>query len=122
MKNGILLGLGRHMIPVPGFVWTRVVTGQTEVNLDFMSLDHHQVRDYVVRAMPQSQGPISPETIAAELEMALERVIEILDELEKRMTFLYRENGSAVNWAYPMTSDVTPHLVSFDEGEQVYAA
>ena len=52
----------------------------------------------------------------------LERVVEILDELEKRMTFLYRENGSAVSWAYPMTSEVTPHLIIFEGGGQVHAA
>ena len=122
MKNGILLGLGRHMIPVPGFIWTRVVAGKTDVNLDSMTPDHHRVRDYAVRAMPQSQGPITPETIATKLEMPLERVVEILDELEKRMTFLYRGSGSAVTWAYPMTSDVTPHLINFEGGEQVHAA
>ena len=122
MKNYILLGIGRYMIPVPGFVWTRVVPGQTGANLDFMTPDHHRVRDYVVQAMPLSQGPVMPETIATELEMPFERAIKILDELEKRMTFLYRGAGAGVTWAYPMTADETPHLIDFDTGEQVHAA
>jgi hypothetical protein len=46
----------------------------------------------------------------------------ILDELEKHMTFLFRDEQGAVAWAYPVTVDRTPHHVTFDTGEQVYAA
>jgi hypothetical protein len=54
--------------------------------------------------------------------MPLERVTDILDELEKRLTFLYRGCGTAVTWAYPMTSDSTPHVIDLKGGGQVHAA
>jgi hypothetical protein len=49
-------------------------------------------------------------------------VNDVLDELERRMTFLFRNQAGAVAWAYPVTVDVTPHHVTFSTGEQVYAA
>ena len=46
----------------------------------------------------------------------------ILDDLEKRMTFLYRNPQGCVTWAYPVTVDRTPHRVEFSSGEKLYAA
>jgi hypothetical protein len=125
MQNNIQLGLGRHMIPIPAFMWTRLVAQNVknaEANLGFMTTDHHRVRDLAVSRMPGSRGPITPELIAARLGLPLEKVIQLLDDMEKRMTFLYRGGGSAVSWAYPMTADQTPHQVEFDSGEQIHAA
>ena len=48
--------------------------------------------------------------------------MKILDELEKNMTFLFRNPDGEVTWADPVTVDQTPHHVSFSSGEQVYAA
>jgi hypothetical protein len=72
--------------------------------------------------MPDSQRPITPEVIAAQLDLPIERVVVLLDQMEKRLTFLYRGCGTAVSWAYPMTADKTPHRVQFDSGKQVNAA
>jgi hypothetical protein len=63
-----------------------------------------------------------PETIAQGLNMDLEQVVPILEQLEKRLTFLYRNEAGAVIWAYPVTVEVTPHRVTFSSGEQIYAA
>jgi hypothetical protein len=87
-----------------------------------MTPDHQLVRDFVVREMPRLNAPISPETIAAEVHLPLERVRSILDELEHAMTFLFRNGTSAVTWAYPVTVDPTPHQVTFNSGEKLYAA
>jgi hypothetical protein len=54
--------------------------------------------------------------------MAVAQVRTILDELEKQMTFLFRNEQGAVAWAYPVTIDQTPHRVTFDTGESLFAA
>jgi hypothetical protein len=46
----------------------------------------------------------------------------ILDDLEKHMTFLFRNQAGEVVWAYPVTVEKTPHRVTFDTGETIYAA
>jgi len=49
-------------------------------------------------------------------------VLRILDELEKKMTFLYRDEQGAVLWAYPVTAARTPHRITFSSGERISAA
>jgi len=125
MKNRLLLGLGRTMVPVPGMVWHGQVSRNAqhaETSLDFMSEEHHRVRDLVVRELPRVGEPLSPEFIAQALDLPGNRVAAILDDLEKHLTFLFRNNQGAVAWAYPVTVDRTPHHVTFNTGEQVYAA
>jgi hypothetical protein len=38
------------------------------------------------------------------------------------MTFLFRNDGGSVTWAYPVTVEQTPHHMSFSTGERAYAA
>ena len=125
MSNNLLLGLWRLMVPVPGKVWQGQISKNAEetlLRLDFMSKDHHRVRDFAVRELPRARQPLAPEFIAQGLELPLDRVVTILDELEKNMTFLYRGDGENVTWAYPVTVDQTPHQVTFGSGEQIHAA
>jgi hypothetical protein len=90
--------------------------------LDFMSAEHHLVRNYVVRALPSVGKPLTPDFIGAAVGLATDRVIAILSELERHLTFLYRDSAGAVTWAYPVTVDRTPHHLTFSTGEQIYAA
>ncbi len=120
MSNNLLLGLWRIMLPLPRALWQKQVRGGAR--LDFMSDEHHRVRNFVVRELPRFGEALSPELIARELDLDPGRVIAILDELERRMTFLFRNEQGAVAWAYPVTADRTPHRVSFGTGEQIYAA
>ena len=125
MKNSLLLGLWRYLVPVPRMIWQSQVSGsaaQTGSSLDFMSKEHHLVRNFVVRELPRVGKPLTPEFIAQELNMPVEQVIPILDKLEKNLTFLFRGGEGAVTWAYPVTVDVTPHRITFSSGEQIYAA
>ncbi len=125
MKDSLLLGLWRHLLPLPSAVWKGEVSRgaqDTERRLGFMSEEHHRVRDFVVRELPRLGQPLSPRFIAQELELPQDRVVALLDELEKNMTFLFRNQEGAVTWAYPVTVDRTPHRVTFSTGEQVYAA
>ena len=125
MRNSLLLGLWRLMVPLPETVWQGQVTKEADgmlASLAFMSEDHHRVRDFVVREIPHIGEPLLPETIAGALDLSLPRVIDLLDELEGNMTFLFRNEQGAVTWAYPVTVDQTPHRLAFSTGEQGYAA
>jgi hypothetical protein len=95
---------------------------RVDASLDFMSEDHHRIRNYVVRELPRIGRPLSPEFIAGELDLPLAQVTDILDELEQHMTFLFRNADGAVAWAYPVTVERTPHHVTCGTGERVYAA
>ena len=120
MNNKLLLGLWRYMLPVPPAVWHRLVRGDT--HLDFMSEEHHRIRNFVVEELPRERTPLSPDFISQKLDLPLDQVIFILDDLEKHMTFLFRNEQGAVTWAYPVTVDDTPHHVTFNTGEQINAA
>ena len=124
MKNRLLLGLGRFMIPIPRQVWQRAMKNNARTvraGLDFMSEDHHKVRDFVVRELPRVGAPLTLESIAAALSLALPRVSSILDELEKHLTFLFRNAQGEVSWAYPVTVDATPHHAHLSTGEEAYS-
>ena len=125
MNESLLLGIWRFFLRIPRPIWQQEIArnaGSSEKSLAFMTADHHKVRDFVVRELPRLAQPIPPEDIALSLKLELDRVISILDELEKNMTFLYRNQEGAVTWAYPVTVEPTPHRITFSTGEQIYAA
>jgi hypothetical protein len=125
MNKGLLLGLGRFLLRIPRPIWQQEVARSARAaqkSLAFMTADHHRVRDFVVREMPRIAKPIPPEIIAQSLNLDLAQVVPILDELEKKMIFLYRNEQGAVTWTYPVTVEQTPHRVTFSSGEQIYAA
>jgi hypothetical protein len=125
MNQSLLLGRGRHMLPIPRFLWQRQVAGNGvggRAAVGFMSDDHHRVRDFAVLELPRVGAPLPPELFAERLALPLPRVKAILDELERHMVFLFRNAAGAVTWAYPVTVDRTPHRITFSTGESLYAA
>ena len=120
MDESLLLGLGRHTVPIPRWIWQRQVRG--EVQLAFMTEEHHRIRNHVVVEIPRAGGPLSPESIAEALEIPLDRVVATLGDLERHMTFLFRDEQGAVEWAYPVTAATTPHCVTLSTGERTNAA
>ena len=126
MNKALRLGLWKYWLPVPRPIWQGQVRRDAllarEHGLDFMSDDHHRIRDFVVTELPRIPRPLSAATIAEQLSMPVEKVTGILDDLEKHMTFLYRNPQGEVVWAYPVTVEKTPHRVTFNSGEQIYAA
>jgi hypothetical protein len=112
------------MVPIPRTVWRRAIEANARTaraGLGFMSDDHHRVRDYVVRELPRAGVPLAPESIAPALGLALPHVTAILDELEKHLTFLFRNARGEVTWAYPVTVDATPHRAHLSTGEDAYS-
>jgi hypothetical protein len=83
---------------------------------------HHQIRYFVVKEMVNTQKPIEPELISEELNMPLELVKPIVEELERNLFFLVRNDHGAVAWAFPVTVEVTPHNMVFSSGERLYGA
>ncbi len=125
MKDNLLLGIWRHLVPIPRAVWRREVAetaARTDQHLGFMAEPHHRVRNFVVRELPRAGKPLTPEFIAQSVGLPVAQVIAILDDLEKHKTFLFRNPDGAVAWAYPVTVEPTPHQITFSTGERVYAA
>ena len=127
MKDRIMLGLWKYMLSVPSFIMDmkkQVARGKMryEAAMDFMTNDHRLVHHFTVRELPHAGKPLSLEFIARKLDLPRDRVVSVLEDLEKHMTFLFRNREGEVTWAYPVTVDKTPHHLTFSSGEQVYAA
>lgn len=112
------------MVPVPEWLFRRMVRHDVKKLAKRRPLgpDQRRVQHFAVREIARRREPIAPEVIAAELDLPLDRVTGILDELERRMTFLYRAGGKDVVWAYPVTAETTPHQVRIDGGAAFSAA
>lgn len=125
MANQLMIGLWRYMIKVPPLLWQKQITNATrkfKKELGFMTPEHRRVHHFVVRQLPSLGEPMPPSYVAEQLNLPPDRVVSILDDLEKHMTFLYRNPQGNVIWAYPVTVEKTPHHVTFNTGEQLYAA
>lgn len=125
MNNSILLGLDRFMLRIPRSVWQQEIVRSeraAKASIEFMTDEHHRVRDFVVRELPRIAEPVSPEVIGQSLNLEPDVLVPILDELEQKLTFLFRNQLGSVTWAYPVTVEKTPHSITFSSGEQIYAA
>lgn len=124
-KNKIMLGLWHFMIGIPPSLWEKQILKakmKFRSHLTFMSGEHRLVHHFVVRELPIAGKPLAPMHISSALDFPIDRVNSILNDLEKHMTFLFRNKEGQVVWAYPVTVEKTPHRVTFDTGEQLYAA
>ncbi|MFC1579312.1 hypothetical protein ACFL4N_00195 [Thermodesulfobacteriota bacterium] len=123
--NKVLLGRKHRMIPVPWFLFTRILrrgAKKTKSILGGLDDEHRRVHHFVVKELPGLAGPMPPDFIAERLRLDETRVIQILDELERRLIFLFRPGGRDVVWAYPITAEPTPHRLTFSSGERLWAA
>ena len=124
MFQRILLGVRRRMVPVPEFLFQKMVGRDVGkmARRPGLEPDERCVQHFAVREIARRREPISPEVFADELDLPRDRVNEILDKLERHMTFLYRRGGESVVWAYPVTAEETPHQVRIDGGAAFSAA
>ena len=124
MFERILLGVGRRMLPVPEWAFRSMVERDTKklANRPTLEPDERRVQHFAVREITRRRSAIAPEIFATELDLPLDRVNQILDKLERRLTFLCRRGGTDVNWAYPVTAEDTPHQIRIDGGEAFSAA
>ena len=95
----VLLGFKRHTVPIPQALFRRAMkAGANKTHRVLGGVDDRQrrVHHFVVRDLPRLAEPMPPEHIAGALGMDLQRVIEIVDELERRLIFLFRPGGRDV--------------------------
>jgi hypothetical protein len=125
MKETILTAEGDLVTEISRKDWEAglaAVPDHLAARLAFMTEEHHSVRNFTVRELPRVAAPLTPEFIAASLNLDAGRVKAILNDLEKHMTFLFRNEQGAVAWAYPVTVATTAHRIGFSTGESLYAA
>ena len=125
MDGKVRRGFWKYMLPVPGsLLKIGAEKGRKKIKeeLAFMTEEHRKVHHFVVREMPYHGRPMGPDHVAGEVNLPVERVAAILQELEERMMFLFRNDEVAVVWAYPVTAEETPHHLTFSTGEEIYAA
>ncbi len=124
MFERILLGVGRRMVPVPECLFRPMVQRDARklARRPALEPDQRRVQHFAVREIARRREPIAPDVFARELDLPAEEVSQILDELERRMTYLCRRGGESVNWAYPVTAEPTPHQVRIDGGAAFSAA
>jgi len=125
MRNKLMAGVWRYLVGVPPILWEKQIEKslhKVKRHTGFMTAEHRSVHHYVVRELPHYGRPLPPDVVAQELALTPARVTAILDDLEKHLTFVYRDDKGQVIWAYPVTVEKTPHAIAFDSGEQLYAA
>jgi hypothetical protein len=110
---------------MPRPIWERELRSAPEKigqRLQFMSPDHHVVRNFVVRELPRLGRPIPLTEISDALDLTRERTASIVEDLERNLFFLVRGNGAEVAWAFPVTAEETGHHLVFSTGERLDAA
>jgi hypothetical protein len=125
MDDSVLIGQGTGFERKPLEEWLSAVRRGTEnmkPRLSFMTAEHHAVRNFVVTGLARLNRPLPPQEIASRVGLTLSRVQEILAELERRLFFLVRNQSGEVAWAFPITSDRTPHELQYSTGERTFGA
>ncbi len=125
MEDVLLVQLGKVGLRVPGVLWQRIMAREARRSaggIGWMTPGHHRVRDFAVTEMVRTGKALSPAQITAGTGLGAGQVHRLVGELERGKTFLYRSDGTNVDWAYPAAAAVTPHRVRFVSGESLYAA
>jgi hypothetical protein len=125
MDEKVLLGRGKEITEMSESAWKQQlehIPEHTRELLRFMTEQHQRIRYFAVRELMKTGKPLTPEFISEGLKLSLGQVKTILDELEKKLFFLARNEQGAVYWAYPVTVEPTPHRLFFSSGERLYGA
>lgn len=125
MTKFVLLGRGRELFKQPVVEWqapVRRATGNMRRRLDFMTAEHHAVRNFAVTALPRYNRPIPLAEVASHVRLPVSRVQAIVEELERRLFFLVRDEAGDIAWAFPVTAERTPHEMQLSTGELVFGA
>jgi hypothetical protein len=93
-----------------------------KVNADSLSKEERRVHHFIVMKMAVVKNPITTDLIAGELQMPNDQVHQIVDKLENLKTFIYRDDGKGINWAYPLSLEDTGFRMTAASGEQFFAA
>lgn len=126
MEDTVLIGRGEQLSRIPFSDFQAELAGAPRffsTRLAFMTREHHLIRNFAVSELPRNYGrPLPPAEISRRLQLPPAKVSEVLEDLERNLFFLVRNDAGEVTWAYPVSVEQTPNRVRFSTGEQVYAA
>jgi len=125
MPETVLVGRGEHITTISRSEWEQELEDAPAFirrRLDFMSPEHHAVRNFVVQELPRLGKPVSIDRISQALRLSRKRTTEIVEDLEKNLFFLARRDGPEISWAFPVTVDETQQHLVFSTGERLDAA
>ena len=106
------------MAGIPPYLWDRrIEKAKHKVNqaTRFMSPEHRLVHLFVVREIPRIGMPLPARMLAQDLNIPLERVTAILEDLEKHLTFLCRnDQGQVINFRISQNCSTRLHNICQD--------
>ena len=125
LKHKLYVGFGGFMMRIPSRLaakGSKKAEKGAKANSDRLSKEERRVHHFIVMKMAVVQEPRTGEMIASELGMCNNLVHEIISKLENLKTFIYREDGKSINWAYPLSLEDTGFKVTASSGAQFFAA
>ena len=124
-KHKLFMGFRGFLMKIPPLLsekGARKGEKGAKANAASLSNEERRVHHFIVKNMAVVDAPITDKLIAEKLGMPDNRVLKILDKLEKLKTFIYRSDGNGINWAYPLSLDNTGFKLTASSGEQFFAA
>ena len=125
LKHKLYVGFRGFMVRIPprlAAIGSKKGEKGTKANADLLSKEERRVHHFIVMKMAVAKEPITAEVIANELQVPNNQVHEIINKLENLKTFIYREDGKGINWAYPLSLENTGFRMTASSGEQFFAA
>jgi len=125
LKHKLYVGFRGFMMRIPpqlAATGSKKGEKNTKANADRLSKEERRVHHFIVMKMAVVKDPITAEVIANELRMPNDQVHEIINKLENLKTFIYRDDGKGINWAYPLSLENTGFRMTASSGEQFFAA
>ena len=125
LKHKLYMGFRGFMMRIPSLLSNKGAKkgeNSAKANADCLSREERSVHHFIVMKMAVVKDPITTELIASEIGMPKDQVNQIIDKLENLKTFIYRDDGKAINWAYPLSLEDTGFRMTASSGEQFFAA
>ena len=125
LKHKLYMGFRGFMMRIPPWLSDKgAKKGENgaNANADCLSKEERGVHHFIVMKMAAAKDPITTELIANELGMPNDQVHQIINKLENLKTFIYRDDGKGINWAYPLSLENTGFRMTASSGEQFFAA
>ena len=125
LKHKLYMGFRGFMVRIPPLLSDKgAKKGEkgAKANADSLSKEERRVHHFIVMKMAVVKDPITVDLIAGQLGIPNDQVIKIINKLESLKTFIYRDDGKGINWAYPLSLENTGFRMTASSGEQFFAA
>jgi hypothetical protein len=119
------VGVWRLMLRLPAVIGRRRVAAVADKATAIMgefTEEHRALHRFVVAELPRAGAPLTIERLAQDRWLPPATVKQLLDDLGEKKALIARDDSGAVDWAFPVTVAETPHRLSFNSGERLYAA